>query len=117
MDGSVVTLLKRDSLFAGLEDRYLQEVAQRVRRRKFPAHEAIFHEEDEGATLYILVSGHVHIQQTLPSGETVHIATRGPGEHFGELSLLDGKPRMADAITAEPCDLLLLSRTEFIRCV
>jgi CRP/FNR family transcriptional regulator, cyclic AMP receptor protein len=117
MHSTITALLKCDSLFADLEDRDLQEVAQRIRRRKFPAQEAIFHEEDEGATLYILVSGHVHIQQTLASGETIHIATRGPGEHFGELSLLDGKPRMADAVTAEPCDLLLLSRTEFIRCV
>ncbi len=39
------------------------------------------------------------------------------GEHFGELSLFDGKPRMADVITTEPCDLLMLDHSDFVRCV
>jgi CRP-like cAMP-binding protein len=95
----------------------LQALAIHTRRRRFPAHEALFHEGDPGYTLYVIVSGHVHIQTTTASGETVHLARRGPGEHFGELSLIDGKPRMADAVTDDPCELLMLDHAHFVRCV
>src|SRR5207248_850152 len=41
----------------------------------------------------------------------------GPGEVVGELSLIDGKPRMADVVTDEPTELLVLDRADFVRCI
>lgn len=117
MDASYVALLQKIPLFAGLDAPSLQALAAQCRRRRFRAGEALFHEGDAGHTLYLIVSGRINIQTVLPSGEIVHLAQRGPGEHFGELSLIDGKPRMADAMTAEASDLLMLDRSAFIRCV
>jgi len=117
MDAPNVVLLRKIPLFAGLDAESLQALAGRCRRRHFRDNEALFHEGDAGHTLYLIIAGRVNIQTVLPSGEVVHLAQRGPGEHFGELSLIDGKPRMADAVTAEPSDLLMLDRESFIRCV
>jgi CRP-like cAMP-binding protein len=47
----------------------------------------------------------------------VHLASRGPGEAFGELAIIDGKPRMADAVTAVPTELLMLDRDAFVQCI
>jgi CRP-like cAMP-binding protein len=115
VDASLTELLRRTEIFAGLDEASLQSLADRCRRRTFPSGTALFHEGDPGHTLYVVVSGSVSIQRVTAGGEMVHLAQRGPGESVGELSLLDGKPRMADAITAGPTTLLMLDRGDFLR--
>jgi CRP/FNR family transcriptional regulator, cyclic AMP receptor protein len=117
MDGSTAALLKQVRIFEALDEHALSALSARTRRRRFAAGHTLFHEGDPGQTLYVIVSGRVHIQRATSTGEILHLAYRGPGEPFGELALIDGKPRMADAITAEPSDVLVLDRAEFIRCV
>jgi CRP-like cAMP-binding protein len=117
METSTQLLLKQVPIFAALDDDALKVLATHCRRRSFPAGEAIFHEGDPGHTLYVIIRGRVLIQTITASGEVVHIAERGAGEPFGELSLIDGKPRMADAVTAEACDVLVLDREGFLLAV
>ena len=117
MEGSTATLLKHVPLFSALDDASLQTLAQRCRKRRFAAHASLFHEGDAGHTLYLIISGRVDIQTTTASGETVHLAERGPGEPVGEMALIDGKPRMADAVTGTITDLLMLDRDDFIKCI
>ncbi len=110
----IIKLLQQVSLFAELPEKALLELATYCRYREFGAKETLFHEGDDGHMLYILVSGEVSIQRVSEKGEIVHIATRGAGEQFGELSLLDGKPRTADVVTEERCSVLTLSREPFL---
>ena len=113
-----VAALRRVPIFAGLEDDTLARLAQNCRRRHTEAsEESLFLEGDDPGSLYVIVKGTVHIRTLTTTGKPVHIAERGPGDHIGELALLDGAPRMADAVTASPCDLLILSRDAFVRCV
>lgn len=114
MIASIPELLRSVDLFAGLEPEVLAAIATRTRRRSFPAQEALFHEGDPGETLYVIVKGEVSIQRVGGAGEIIQIARRGPGDPIGELALIDGKPRMADAVTAETCDLLVLDRPSFL---
>ncbi len=107
---SIEAHLGKVSLFSGLEQNELTQLAERARHRKYKPKEAIFREGDSGSTLYIIVAGQVSIEKMSPTMETVHIAQRGPGEHFGEMALLDDQPRSADAVTATHCDLLMLDR-------
>ena len=112
--GTIEGMLRRIPLFSGLTDEELTPLALRCRRRVFPPREALFHEGDAGETLYLILSGHVNIQRTTPEGGSVHVAWRGPGDHFGELSLFDDLPRSADAITDTTSDLLMLDRRELL---
>jgi CRP-like cAMP-binding protein len=117
VDRTSIEPLRRVSLFADLDEPQLEELALHSRRRRFGANEALFHLGDPGHTLYVILSGCVRIQSITPSGETIHLALRGPGEHVGELALIDGKPRMADAVTTEPSDLLMLDRNGFVSAI
>jgi CRP/FNR family transcriptional regulator, cyclic AMP receptor protein len=117
MDPDVISLLRQVPFFAELDEASLRVLAGRSRRRRFGAGEALFHEDDPGHTLYVIVSGRVKIQIVTAGGGLVHIASRGRGETVGEMALIDGKPRMADAVTSEPSDLLILERAEFVRSV
>lgn len=110
MSGVIEGMLRRIPLFSGLAESELAPLANRCRRRLFPPREALFHEGDDGQTLYLILSGFVNIQRQTAEGTIVHVARRGPGEHFGELSLFDDLPRSADAVTDTTCDLLMLDR-------
>src|SRR5207244_12265629 len=85
-----------------------------LRRRKYARGEVIFLTGDPGINLCIIESGHVRLTLTSQDlGREVALDYLGPGDVFGDLALLDGGPRSADAIAVEPTQLLLLSRDDF----
>ncbi len=117
MRGDIVAHLRQVPYFLEFNEESLLTLARSCRLRHFKAKEALFHEGDPGQILYIVLSGRVNISKVAASGDTVYIAQRGPGEMIGEMALLDGKPRSADAVTDTACELLMLDRSEFLRCL
>ncbi len=117
MNDDIVSHLRGIPLFTNLDEASLGLLAQNCRRRQFAAKTALFHEGDPGQTLYVLLSGRVSVQRVTATGSVVHLAQRGAGEYFGEMSLLDGGCRSADVVTDESCDVLILEREAFIRCL
>ena len=112
----VVTHLRKVELFAGLDNDSLKAIAASCRRRRFPARTTLFLQDDPGLTMYIVVSGTVSIQTATGEGEIVHIAQRTSGQIFGEFSIIDGKPRSADAVTgAQPAEMIMLDQEPFLR--
>src|SRR5438876_4198437 len=97
-------------LFAGLRPPELEALAQRVRQRRYKENEAIFHRDDPGAALYVILSGRVKIHNEGADGTDIIITVFKSGDFFGEISLLDGSERSADATTMEPTELLMLTR-------
>lgn len=104
-------------LFADLDASTLQGIATHLRVRAFAAGEIIFHRGDPGQVMYIVRQGKVKISLTSPDGQEVSLALLGPGECFGELALLDGQPRSADAAALETVDAYWLRRDDFISTV
>lgn len=101
------------SLFANLSEAELDQLAQRLISRKYRGDEAIFAQGTPGSSLYIVKSGLVDIVVTDSDGQTQTLAQFGPGQFFGEFSLLDGLPRSAGAVARERSELLILTRPEF----
>lgn len=91
------------------EARILSAAFETVRHRQG---EAIFHFGDPGDSLYIVQSGRVELSVTDHSGQKIVLKTAGPGELFGELSLLDQGPRTASAAALEDCEFLRLTRED-----
>jgi CRP/FNR family transcriptional regulator, cyclic AMP receptor protein len=107
---AIMDTLAMVPLFAGLRQTELEALAQKVRHRRFRESEAIFHRDDPGAALYIILSGRVKIHNEGADGTDVIITVFKSGDFFGEISLLDGSERSADATTVEPTELLMLTR-------
>lgn len=112
---TVPELLGQVPLFKGLSPNERERLAVRCRRRQCLGGEIVFHEGDPGDALFVVVLGHVNIERTDDDGGVVHIARRGPGDHFGELALLDALPRSADAVADGVCELLVLAGTDMRR--
>ncbi len=67
-------------------------------------------EDEEGDFLGIVLTGEVAVLKRGKDGQEKHLAVIGPGVSFGELSLIDGKPRFATCIATEPTDVAILTR-------
>ena len=117
MSVSVSSILSSVPFFAGLPADELAVLASTLQRRTAKAGQAVFRQDDPGNSLYIIESGVVKVQRTSPEGKQVILAILGPGDFFGELALLDGEPRSADAVIKEDAALLTLDRAEFLRFV
>jgi CRP/FNR family transcriptional regulator, cyclic AMP receptor protein len=104
-------------LFADLDAESLHELAIAAHHRAFHAGELIFHRGDPGQVMYVIRQGKVKISLTSPEGQEVSLAVLGPGECFGELALLDGQPRSADAQAIEAVQAYSLQRMDFTRAV
>jgi CRP/FNR family transcriptional regulator, cyclic AMP receptor protein len=111
---SIIQLgLSRSLLLAGIDEGALDEVARRMRRRRFRRNEVIFHQGDPGDSLHIVAIGAVKIVLPSPTGEEAIIATLRPGDFFGELALIDGGPHSATATAVEATETLSLPREVF----
>lgn len=84
-------------------------------RRTWSKGDAVFHEGDEGASLYLIDEGHVAVQTTTYEGETAALRVLGPGDFFGELALVSPGPRNATIVALDAVVTLRLRRDEFDR--
>jgi CRP-like cAMP-binding protein len=101
-------------LFASLGSDSLQAIEQACRRCVYQRGETLFYEEDPGSALYILLSGQVKIVRLAPDGEERILHLQSEGSCLGELSLIDGAPRSARAITLDRVEALVLYREPFL---
>jgi CRP-like cAMP-binding protein len=105
--------LAKMPLFSELTDEERARLAALLRARRYARGEVIFLEGDEGTALCLIAEGRIRIQLTGADGREVVITVYGPGEIFGEMALLDGEPRSADAIAQEPSRVFWLQRDDF----
>ena len=101
-------------LFAGAPAAELRFLAGQLVHRSYRRNEVIFHRDDPGSTLYIVQQGQVKISLPGIEGDEVTLQFFGPGEFFGEMSLLDDLPRSATATALEPTRALSLGREPFL---
>lgn len=109
--------LARVVLFSEMPEGGLSALASRLRRRRYARGEVVFLRGDPGGSLYIVALGSIRIVLTSAEGKEMTLALRRPGDFFGELALLDGEPRSADAVAQEPTELLLLQSEDFLSIV
>jgi CRP-like cAMP-binding protein len=109
---AIKELLSDVPLFEELSDAELSILAQRVRQRRYKEDDTIFHKHDPGIALYVIVSGKVKIHNEAPDGSDCIIAILDAGEFIGELAVIDGQERSADATTLAPTELLMLTRDD-----
>ena len=104
-------------MFQGISRREFGHLFQALVVRDYAPGEILFHEGDIGRALFILESGCVEISRRAPGGDTVQVAVLNPGDYFGEMSLLDERPRSATVAAMEPVRVQLLYKTELEKLV
>ena len=109
-------LLGECVLFRGLgpDERKALFARVRIRIRNFAPGETIFLKGSPGDNMMAVLSGNVRISVASTNGPALVLASLLPGELFGEIAVLDGKDRTADATAATECALAILDRSEIL---
>jgi CRP-like cAMP-binding protein len=111
------SLLEGVPLFSEVPLHHLRELARYAHTETFGAGEVIVRMGDPGSTLYIVRSGQVSVTREQASGGEIALATLGPGEYFGELSIFDGEKRSATVVAVEETTTVTLGRFDIVRVV
>ncbi len=104
-------------LFRELDRVSVRGFAELTREQKFAKGAMIVSEGDPGDALFVVRSGEVKVLLIGEDGREVILNVLGVGDHFGELSLIDGRPRSAHVVSTQASSLLVLRRADFRRQV
>lgn len=112
--GSLSELLGGLTLFSNVPMDALEKVATDSRVRKFRRGQIVFNAGDPGDSLVVVVSGRITVKVRSADGGELMLAIVGPGGVLGELGVIDGGPRSADAETLDETELLFVPRQALV---
>ncbi|MBZ5589125.1 MAG: cyclic nucleotide-binding domain-containing protein [Acidobacteriia bacterium] len=98
--------------FAEFPPPALEELLSKTTVRSFAPSEAILREGDPSTSLFLIEEGEVEVQTTDPSGRQLFLAKLGPGEFFGEVAALTGKPRTATIVATKAVTVIEIYRED-----
>ncbi len=110
----IAEILDELYVFSDLSQQDLEKVANLCTPRTYPKNSMIILEEEFGDTVFGIIIGTVKITRVNDEGKEVILALLGQGELFGELAVLDGEARSANALAQEQCTLLAFPKGEFL---
>jgi len=119
-EGGPVRYVDRRQIFAeheffrGVSPAVIEELASRSRVEHFPRGKTIFAKGSPGRALMAVLAGSVKICSVSRGGREAVLNVIGPGTVFGEIAVLDGGPRTADAVAGAACEVLVLDRRDFL---
>jgi len=107
-------LLETCALFGALDPKARREIAAYARARNFAAGQSICRIGDPGDSMMAVILGTVRISLPVVGGKEIILADLQAGDLFGEIALLDGKTRSANATAHTKCELMVLDRRDLL---
>ena len=111
------TILKTVPLFALLSDHQLAALFPAIQHRSYPRHSFMLRAGERPDALYIILAGRAKVVMDDGEGREVTLTIIGPSEFFGEMSLIDDKPRSASVEALDSCEILYISKAAFLSCL
>jgi CRP-like cAMP-binding protein len=106
--------LTRNPLFRNLPDEDVARLSAVAVRRCYKKNERVFSQGDDGKELYSVVSGRVRINAVSVTGHDIFVRIFEPNETFGETAMIDGLPRISDAVAMESTVLIAIPRASLL---
>jgi CRP/FNR family transcriptional regulator, cyclic AMP receptor protein len=109
-----INFLRNVPIFAELEEKDLIRVVKLGTRQKYKKGNIVVLEQESGAALFVIITGKVKVVRMDEDGREVILSMFGPGEFFGEMSLLDGLARSASVVATVKSELFMIHRRDFL---
>jgi CRP/FNR family cyclic AMP-dependent transcriptional regulator len=110
-------MLKKLYIFSELAPQEAEKLTEHSSTRTYPANTILISEGDSTDSLYVVLEGEVKVFASDQHGKEVILNMLGPGEYFGELALLDDKPRSASVKTMVPTKVMVITKNDFKNCL
>ena len=109
-----LSLLRNHPLFQDLPGPVIEHLGSYMKTRKVARGATIFAKGDPGTGLMGVLTGSVKVSVASAEGKDIVLNIFREGEVFGEIALLDGRPRTADATAMSDCELIVIERRDFV---
>lgn len=96
------------AVFGGTSDETLQRLTPLLLEERFDKGATLCRQGEPGLAMYVVLEGEVAVERRTSSGSIVRVMRLGPGEFFGEMTLIDPQPRSAAVVATRPCRILSL---------
>ena len=114
MANGKLSVLRKHPIFRDLDAEAFEQLGRYAKSATLKRGATIFSKGDPGNSLIAVISGTVKISISSPDGRNAILNLIGPGEIFGEVAVLDGQARTADAIANSNCEIFVINRREFL---
>jgi len=104
--------LRSIPLFGGLGDASLERIQGMLAQHLFPRGDIVCSEGERGRSMYVVASGEVEVRRANSAGTQIPIVRLGPGEFFGEMTLVEIQPRAATVVVTEPATLYAMTNRD-----
>jgi len=111
---SKLAVLRKHPIFCDLDSGAFDQLCRYAKHATLKRGSTIFSKGDAGNSLVAVISGTVKISISSPDGRSAILNLIGPGEIFGEVAVLDGQARTADATANTNCEIFIIDRREFL---
>jgi CRP/FNR family transcriptional regulator, cyclic AMP receptor protein len=111
---SKISVLRKHPIYSELEPEALEQLCRYAKHTSLKRGATICSKGDPGNSLFAVVSGTVKISISSAEGRTAILNLIGPGESFGEIAVLAGEGRTADATANTNCEILVIDRRDFL---
>jgi CRP-like cAMP-binding protein len=112
--GGKLSVLRQHRIFHELDSDALDQLCRYAKPTSLKRGATIFSKGDPGNSLYAIISGTVKISVSSPDGRNAILNLISAGEIFGEVALLDGRERTADATANTNCEIFVIDRRDFL---
>jgi CRP-like cAMP-binding protein len=109
-----LSALRKHEIFSDLDNEALEQLGRYAKHTVLKRGATIFSKGDPGNSLYAVIAGTVKISISSPDGRNAILNLVGSGETFGEMSVLDGQTRSADATANTNCEIYVIDRRDFL---
>jgi CRP/FNR family transcriptional regulator, cyclic AMP receptor protein len=114
LSSSKLSVLRKHPIFSDLDAEALDQLCRYAKHTVLKRGATIFAKGDPGHSLYAVISGTVKISLSSPDGRNAILNLVGPGEVFGDMGVLSGQPRSADATANTNCEIYVIDRRDFL---
>ena len=114
---ATVAGLRTFAMFERLSDAALKAIAQRATMRRMARNDIVVRAGDATDSVYLILSGNLKVLVEDEEGNEVIFSLLGPGDVFGEMGVLDDKPRSATVICLSSCTLAVITQADFMHCL
>ena len=111
---SKLAVLRKHPIFCDLDPEAFDQLCRYAKHANLKRGSTIVSKGDPGNSLIAVISGTVKISISSPDGRSAILNLIGPGEIFGEVAVLDGHARTADATANTNCEIVVIDRREFL---
>jgi CRP/FNR family transcriptional regulator, cyclic AMP receptor protein len=114
---AVLKIIKEQTILGSLAEQDLLALVRQTPVRALPKNRVLFRNGDEGRSVVLILQGYIKLSTMAANGREVVLEIAGPSTIFGELAVLNGSPRRADATTLTACSVMAIDGTLFRRLV